>query len=269
MAKPLKLMCVLAHPDDESMGTGGILAKYAQEGIETYLVTATRGERGWNGSPEDYPGLEGLGKLREAELLAAAKVLGIRQVDFLDYIDGDLDQAPHTEAIAKIVCCIRRVKPQVVVSFGPDGGYGHPDHIAISQFTTTAVMCAADAGFADPDQQAPHRVSKLYYMAVSPELASAYTEAFGDISMTIDGVERHVVAWEDWAVTTQIDAKSHWQTVWNAVACHRTQLPNYDQLVALDEAVHQRLWGSQPYYRVFSFVNGGRAVEQDMFAGLR
>src|ERR1700694_5611716 len=88
MTHNLRLMCVLAHPDDESLANGGILARYAAEGIETYLVTATRGERGWFGNESDYPGMEALGKRREAELLAAAQVLGIRRVDLLDYIDG-------------------------------------------------------------------------------------------------------------------------------------------------------------------------------------
>jgi LmbE family N-acetylglucosaminyl deacetylase len=88
MTGELKLMCVLAHPDDESLGNGGIFAKYAAEGIKTYLVTATRGERGWFGDEQEYPGLEGLGKIRENELLDAAEVLDIRYVDFLDYIDG-------------------------------------------------------------------------------------------------------------------------------------------------------------------------------------
>lgn len=108
MTNHLRLMCILAHPDDESLGNGGMLAKYASEGVETYLITATRGERGWTGSERDYPGLEALGKRREAELLAAASVLGIRQVEFLDYLDGDLDQAPAAEAVAKIVGHLRR-----------------------------------------------------------------------------------------------------------------------------------------------------------------
>ncbi len=136
MTDQLKLLCVLAHPDDESLGTGGILRQDAAEGVETSLVTATRGERGWTGSESEYPGLEVLGKRREAELLAAASVLGIRRVEFLDYIDGDLDQAHPAEAIAKIVGHVRRVQPDVVVTFGPDGAYGHPDHIAICQLTT-------------------------------------------------------------------------------------------------------------------------------------
>src|SRR5947208_9468821 len=101
MANELKLMCILAHPDDESLGNGGIFANYAAEGFETHLVTATRGERGWFGSESDNPGLEALGRMRETELLAAAEVLGIRHVDFLDYVDGDLDAANPTEAVAK------------------------------------------------------------------------------------------------------------------------------------------------------------------------
>src|ERR671923_1347918 len=109
MANHLKLMCILAHPDDESLGMGGTLAKYAAEGIETYLVTATRGERGWFGNEKDNPGIEALGKIREAELLDAAQELGLCEVKFLDYIDGDLDQANPAEAIAKIVAHLRRV----------------------------------------------------------------------------------------------------------------------------------------------------------------
>jgi LmbE family N-acetylglucosaminyl deacetylase len=91
MADKLKLMAILAHPDDESLGNGGMLARYAADGIELHLVVATRGERGWPGKEIDYPGLEALGKMRESEVRAAADVLGIHNVHFLDYIDGDLD----------------------------------------------------------------------------------------------------------------------------------------------------------------------------------
>ena len=99
MEKTLRLMCILAHPDDESLGMGGTLAKYASEGIETYLVTATRGERGWWGQEKDYPGLKALGQTRERELRCAAEALGIRDVQILDYVDGDLDQADTREVI--------------------------------------------------------------------------------------------------------------------------------------------------------------------------
>src|SRR5258708_33545828 len=102
MAETLKLMAVLAHPDDESLGFGGILAKCAAEGIETSLVTATRGERGWIGDEHEYPGLEALGQIRGTELRAAGEVRGIRRVEFPDYIDGALDQAPPAVVMAKI-----------------------------------------------------------------------------------------------------------------------------------------------------------------------
>ncbi len=269
---PLKLMCILAHPDDESLGMGGTLAKYAAEGVETYLVTATRGERGWFGDEKDYPGLEALGRTREAELLAAANVLGIRDVKLLDYVDGDLDRAAPGEAVAKIVGHLRRVKPHVVITFAPEGAYGHPDHIAISQFTTAAVVCAADPNYIDSNGHNPpasHCVSKLYYMAWPKDKWAAYQAAFGDLVMRVDGVERRAAPWPDWAITTIIDTQAYWPTVWRAVACHRTQLSEYSRLENLPEEHHRGLWGSQEYYRAFSSVNGGRKLETDLFEGLR
>ena len=269
MSDQLKLMCVLAHPDDESLGTGGILAKYAAEGVETYLVTATRGQRGWFGDERDNPGLEALGKIREAELLAAASVLGIHHVEFLDYLDGDLDQAHPAEVIAKIVGCVRRVKPDVVVTFGPDGGYGHPDHIAICQFTTAALIEAANATSLYYRDLPPYAVSKLYYMAPTLQLGVAYQAVFGDVVMHVDGVERRVVGWPEWAITTRIDTKNYRQTVWEAVLCHRSQLSIYRQLEHVSKDYQRELWDSQTYYRAFSTVNGGRSLENDLFEGLR
>jgi LmbE family N-acetylglucosaminyl deacetylase len=263
-----RLMCVLAHPDDESLGTGGTLAKYAHEGVETYLLTATRGERGWSGTPETNPGLEALGKIREGELRAAATELGVRHLDFLDYIDGDLDQANPAQAIAAIALHIRQAQPQVVVTFGHDGIYGHPDHIAICQFTTAALVAAADPDYGAARDQKPHRVAKLYYMVASVNRITAYQRAFGDLVMMIDDVERRGVGWPDWAVTTRLDTTAYWQQVWRAIECHQTQLPNYQTLKNLPEADHQYLWGNQEYYRAMSLVNGGRQLERDLFEGL-
>ena len=269
MTDPLKLMCVFAHPDDESLGMGGTLAKYAAEGVETYLVMATRGERGWPGSPQAYPGPDALGMIREAELRAAAKALSLHQPDFLGYIDGDLDQADPAEAVARIVGHLRSIRPQVVVTFGPEGGYGHPDHIAICQFTTAAAICAADPDYSSPGTSAAHRVSKLYYKVWTKEETAAYDSVFGDAVMHIDGVERRAPGWAPWAITTQIDAQAYWRTVRQAVAYHRTQLPNNSALEDLSEEDHKLFWGRQGYYRVYSTVNGGRRLEHDLFEGLR
>jgi len=269
MTESLKLMCILAHPDDESMGTGGVLARYASEGVATYLVTATRGERGWNGPEEDNPGLEALGKMREAELIEAASVLGLHEVSHLDYVDGDLDQADPRQAIAKITQYIRRVRPQVVVTFSPDGAYGHPDHIAISQFTQAAIVCAADAGYIDPQAAQPHRVSKFYYMVESESLVQAVRSIMGGISMEVDGVDRRHFGWPDWAITTRIDATVHWRTVVKAILCHRSQIPSLPGFNEWGDDLHKKIWGPGNFYRAFSLVNGGRRVEDDFFEGLR
>jgi LmbE family N-acetylglucosaminyl deacetylase len=269
MSETLKLMCILAHPDDESLGTGGILAKYGAEGVETYLVTATRGERGWMGDEKDDPGPEALGKLRTAELQAATQALGVRELNFLDYLDGDLDQADPTEVITKIVTHLRRVRPHVVVTFDPFGAYGHPDHIAISQFTQAAIVAAADPTYGHLNGHSPHRVAKLYYMADSKDLIAAYQSVMGDITMNVDDVVRGAMPWEDWAITTRIDTAPYWRQVWQAAGCHRSQLPNYDELAQLSEEMQLKFWGCQTFYRAFSLINGGRQVERDLFEGLR
>ncbi len=270
MPEPLKLLCVFAHPDDESLGCAFLLAYYAAQGVETYLVTATRGERGWNGDEKDFPGLAELGRIREQELLKAARVLGIREVGFLDYIDGDLDQAPVQEAVAKITHAIRRVRPQVVLTFDPFGAYGHPDHIAISQFTQAAVVTAADASFTDLDGCPPHRVSKLYYMADSLPLVKMVAEVWEEIGMTIDGVRRTHTGWPDWALTTRVDASAFWETGLEAIACHETQVSEVlPGLRRLPQTHDPRTWTVQTFYRAFSLVNGGRTPETDLFEGLR
>ena len=269
MKPELRLLCVLAHPDDESIGTGGTLAHYAQEGVATYLLTATRGERGWQGEPAANPGMKALGQLRENELQKAAHVLGLREVRFLDYCDGDLDQADPDEVIAAIAKAIREIRPHVVITFGPEGTTGHPDHIAISQFTTAAVMRAAQDHGQNDSGLKPHQVDKLYYFAETREKIQTYDAIFGDIFMKVDGVSRYSDGWQDWAITTRLDTAAYWPQVWEAISCHRSQLPGYEALSKLPEKQHLILWGTQEFYRVFSLVNAGRQVERDIFAGLR
>jgi LmbE family N-acetylglucosaminyl deacetylase len=265
----LRLMCVFPHPDDETLGMGSTLAKYAAEGIATYLVTATRGERCWTDDPAAYPGPQALGEIRTAELHAAAQVLGIHEVASLDYIDGDLDQADPAEVIGQIVAHIRRVRPQVIVTFGPDGAYGHPDHIALSQFTSAAIVCAADPSYVDPQTQPEHRVAKLYYMVDTKADAEAFLSVIGDIIFPVDGVNRGLVAWNEWAVTTRIDATDHWRTMLRAADCHASQLPGYQNFEVLKQEQYKTLWGIRSFYRAFSTVNGGRRLEHDFFEGLR
>jgi LmbE family N-acetylglucosaminyl deacetylase len=253
-------MCVLAHPDDESLGTGGTLAKYAAEGVETYVLTATRGERGRFLEGVERPAPEVVGSTREAELRAAVKELGVRESTLLGFPDGGLDAVDPERVQRVIVEHLHRVRPQVVITFGPEGAYGHPDHIAISQLTTAAVVRATEEGYA---------VSKLYYIAWSVETWAAYQTALKKLTVMVDGVERQVNPTPEWEVTTRVDTSAVWPAVWRAVQCHRTQMSIFKNLSGLPPEHHRALWGVQEFYRAFSLVNGGRRRESDLFEGLR
>src|SRR5512136_1653190 len=114
------LLAIFAHPDDESFGAGGTLAKYAAEGTRVALICATRGEAGIEGmSPEEA------GQVREQELRTAAATLGLAEVRFLGYGDGELAQADPERVVAQLVSAMRDIRPHVVITFGPDGISGH------------------------------------------------------------------------------------------------------------------------------------------------
>ena len=270
MNQDLKLMCVLAHPDDESLGLGFTLAKYAAEGVRICLVTATRGERGWGGRPEDNPGLEGLGRIREGELRRAVQKLGVEELVFLDYIDGDVDQADGYEAAGKIASEVRRFRPQVVVTFDPWGAYGHPDHIAVTQYTQAGMILAADDRFADPAGNAMFRVSKFYYSGDTQKFVKVVQEMVGGIEFDVDGIIRSHFGWPEWALTTQIDGTAYWDQVMDAIACHETQVTGLlPGLRKIPERYGPQAYSIQYFYRVHSFVNSGRVLERDLFEGLR
>jgi LmbE family N-acetylglucosaminyl deacetylase len=171
------LLAVLAHPDDESFGLGGTLALYASKGYDTYLVCATRGEVG-TVDEEHLNGFKDIAELRTAELDRAAKILGLKAVFFLDYRDSGmpgteenkhpLAQINHSvdEVAGKVVKYIREVKPDVVLTFDPIGGYKHPDHIHIHKATVLAFEKADDVSF-HPEAGAPFKPRSLYYQVFS------------------------------------------------------------------------------------------------------
>jgi LmbE family N-acetylglucosaminyl deacetylase len=270
-----RLMAILAHPDDESLGFGGTLAKYAAEGVEVSLLTATPGDAGrYRGHPpgsQEHPGALGLAGIREGELRAAAAVLGVGELELLGYHDQQLDHVAPDGVVAVIARHLRRLRPDVVVTFGPDGGYGHPDHIAISQLTTAAIVAAADPGYvpeSDGGGDPPHTVAKLYYLAWSAPTWAAFEAAFHRLTSTVDGRERQATPWPEWAITTVIDTHAVSDTARRAIACHVSQVSAYDRLGDLGPDHDEALWGWQSYYRVFSTVNGGRVRETDLFEGI-
>lgn len=150
-----RLLAVVAHPDDETFGMGGTLAHYAEQGVEVHLICATRGEVGEVNS-EMLEGFQSVGELREHELCCAADFLGLKKVHFLDYRDSGMSgspendhpmaliRAPLVEVAEKIAFYIRDIKPQVVITFDPMGGYGHPDHIAVHNAVVAAFEMSGD-----------------------------------------------------------------------------------------------------------------------------
>lgn len=172
------MLAVLAHPDDETFGTGGTLALYARKGVKVYLVCATRGEVG-EMDPALMRGFSSVGERRETELRCAAEKLGLVDVFFLGYRDSGMPGSPdnqHPQALvaqplekvaADVAHIIRKVRPQVVLTFDPIGGYRHPDHIHIHQATVRAVEIASlSNGWVDPEGLAPFAPAKLYFQTI-------------------------------------------------------------------------------------------------------
>lgn len=167
------ILAVLAHPDDESFGLGGTLAFYAQKGYDVYYICATRGEAG-SADEEFLKGFKDTAEMRTDELTRAAKILGIKEVFFLGYRDSgmpgmDANQHPDAqinhsidEVAGRVVKYIRELKPNIVLTFDPIGGYKHPDHIHIQQATTLAFEKADDASF-HPEAGLPFKPRALYY----------------------------------------------------------------------------------------------------------
>lgn len=173
MAEQKVLVLTGAHPDDESFGIGGTLEQYAAAGVKVYYICATRGEVG-EVPPEMLKGYNSIGELRTHELACAAKELGLAEVIYLGYRDSGMAGSPENkhpqafaaapvdEAAGRVVKILRRLKPQVVITSDPVGGYHHPDHIAIHNATIKAFSAASDAA-QYPDAGAPYQPQKLYY----------------------------------------------------------------------------------------------------------
>ena len=178
MAKTL--LAVLAHPDDESFGLGGTLALYASKGYNTYYLCATRGEAG-TVDEEHLRGFSSTAEMRTDELMRAAKHLGLKDVFFLGYRDSGMPGTeenkhpdaqinhPIDEVAGRVVKYIREVKPDVVLTHDPIGGYKHPDHIHVHKATKLAFEKADDPSF-HPEAGAPFKPRALYYQVFSRKL---------------------------------------------------------------------------------------------------
>jgi LmbE family N-acetylglucosaminyl deacetylase len=231
------VLLVFAHPDDESFGLAGTIAKYTRQGVPVDLVTATRGEKGTRlGVPESVA----TGTAREAELRTAGEITGLRDIYLLGYIDGELDGAAPEEVTRRIREIIERVEPEVLITFGPDGITGHPDHIATGNAATAAFRELAAAG------KSPR---KLYYVTV-PEGAFP------------DGAAGDVFTRPDSEITTEIDITGLVELKLWAIAAHRSQQDAAEFIEMLKQA------GDSPFTRhEYLYLASGKSPrkETDLF----
>ncbi len=248
-----RLLGLFAHPDDESRIVGGTLAKYASEGGHVGLVVATRGEAGSCGepplcTPEELP------RVREAELRDACAILGVAEPTILDYRDGTLPQVDRRELAGHLVASIRRLRPHVVVTFGPEGRTLHPDHVAIHRAATAAFELAADPGTYPEQGLAAHAAAKLYYSTLPESLVRAIGWGFPGIP--------------DEEVTVALDVRPWLEQKKRATnEAHRTQA--HDQPFAnLPEAERWQALGTEYFRLAASRLPHQPRPEPDLFAGL-
>jgi N-acetyl-1-D-myo-inositol-2-amino-2-deoxy-alpha-D-glucopyranoside deacetylase len=239
MTEKKTILAVLAHPDDETFGTGGTLALYSKRGVDVYLVCATRGEVGE--MPEELmTGFNTIGEKREAELRCAGDLLGLKSIFFLGYRDSGMPGTPdntHPKALAaqpvdkvagEIAQYIRKLKPQVVITFDPIGGYHHPDHIAVHQATVKAFEKAGDIHFVT-DGNEPYLPQKLYFQTMSRgflrfgvwvwRLIGRDPRKFGSNK----DIDLQSIAEVDFPITAKIDCREVANIRDQASACHASQ----------------------------------------------
>lgn len=213
------LLAVFAHPDDETFRPGGTLALLAQYGVKVHLLTLSHGEGGSCGepplcTPDELPGV------RERELCCASAALNIEPPHLLDYPDGQLAQIDAEQIIAEIQTVVREVRPQVLLSFGPDGLSGHPDHIIVGQWTTEVFNRVEG-------------IAALYTIAVPQSLANRL------------GMHQ-VHAVPDNSITLSVDVSAVWETKLAAMRCHATQWSSSPMAGTSEE--RYRLFFGQEYF---------------------
>lgn len=275
------LLAILAHPDDESFGMGGTLATYARRGVDVHLVCATRGEAG-EVSEEYLKGFKSIADKRVAELRCAAGILGLVGVEFLEYRDSGmagspdnqhpkaLAAAPLEQVVADLVPYIRRLKPQVIITFDPIGGYRHPDHIAIHLAATRAFSSAADPDF--PSDLPPHQAQKLYYHTFSRRFLRLAVRVMpilgrdprrwgrnGDIDLSS-------LAVEDFPSHAEIDFRAVADLKEKAAQCHASQ-DGARITKGLTGLIFRLMGGKETFMRAYPPPEPGRK-EHDLFAGI-
>ena len=290
----LTFMAVHAHPDDEIFGTGGTFARLSHEGVQTVLITATRGEAGEIFDPnmseeEKTYTFAHLAEVRERELAAAVAALGISQQRYLDYRDSGMvgtadnanpasfHQAVLDEAVKRLVRYIREFKPQVMATYDPWGGYGHPDHVQAHRVAVIAYEAAGDKRFYPELELEAWQPSKLYYTAFARSMFQKSVKMMKE--RNLDGPWNNPqMDTDEWGVpdeviTTIFDVRDYMEQKRAAVRAHRTQMaPDNFMLILPDDLARDALgYESFILNRTANGLNKPPAghQEDDLFAGLR
>ncbi len=278
------LMAVHAHPDDECLGTGGILARYGAEGVRTVLVTCTDGAVGEISDPA-LATPENLAEVRARELDESVRILGISRLAKLGYRDSGMQgtadndnpasfhQADFDGAVAKVVRLMREERPDVVVTYDENGGYGHPDHIRAHQVTVAAFEAAGDPK-RFPDAGPPWSPAKLYYAVI----ARSGFKRFGEL-LREAGIEPPFPARSDEGgdtgptfgvsddrVTTIVDIHKYVDTKRSALAAHATQMGQEQFFMRLPPALFGEIFGRETFQLISGPSSG--SPEDDLFSGL-
>ena len=291
---PRRLLLVHAHPDDETIGTGATMAKYAAEHVRVTLVTCTLGEEGEVLVPElahlAADEEDALGQHRIDELAAAMEALRVTDFRFLGgpgrWRDSGMMGTPANErpdcfwqadlddAVRELVAVVREVRPQVVVTYDDRGGYGHPDHIQAHRVTVAAVDAAADPAYA-PEAGEVWAVDKLYWTAVPRSVLQAGIDSLKESGRTgffgVDSADELPFGIADEQVTTEVDARAHLDAKVAAMRAHRTQIAVDGPFFALSNNVGQRAFGVEHFVLARGPRGAGEGPlgrEGDLFAGL-
>jgi N-acetyl-1-D-myo-inositol-2-amino-2-deoxy-alpha-D-glucopyranoside deacetylase len=278
------LLAVLAHPDDETFGMGGTLALYARRGVDVYLVCGTRGEVG-EMDPKLMRGFNTIAERREAELRCAAENLGLKGVYFLNYRDSGMPGSPdnsHPQALvaqpleqvaADVVHYIRLLKPQVVITFDPIGGYRHPDHIASHNAT---VLAFQEAGKPDyhPEDLPPYQPQKLYFHTMPRGLLRVAVSIMPLLGQdprrvgTNKDIDLVSIAEVSFPTHARIDYRPVAQVRDEASACHASQ--GGGRMVGGPVFSQIRRWfaSNETFMRAYPEPQPGSPIERDLFVGV-
>jgi N-acetyl-1-D-myo-inositol-2-amino-2-deoxy-alpha-D-glucopyranoside deacetylase len=278
----LTLMTVHAHPDDEAISTGGILAKYSAEGIRTVLVTCTNGELGKAEDPLYRPPRPGMGivEIREKELAAAIRTLNICAYHNLGYKDsgmvgtqGNRDpkafaRADITEAAHRLARIIRRERPQVIVTYDENGIYGHPDHIMANRVTQKAFAAASDSNLLLDASEPPWQPRKLYFFALPNALLKKFRRA-AETAGRPDTASPDLRGTPDDAITTRIDVTRFLDQKFEAVFSHASQFGPSHLFRQLPDAIKAEMFGVEHFACILGCDRPVAGKETDLFQGLR